>query len=233
MSPNFTDTAILGSRVVLICLLGVVAILARGRQRWSAVLPVLMLIAAALLGQRNLPFLGAGVAPFLAAALMRVYTPSEPDTPRLILIGSSTFLVFGIFFAAVTYGKNPYNLKPYPVAAVNWLQQNHEIGGSHRIAAPDYVGCYMIYKYGTNANVFIDDRYDMYPLQISQDSRSMLGLPTDLGLILERYDFDSVLYQRNTAVAQFLSIDPNWRQVWSDKNWIIFQPVPAASNVVD
>jgi hypothetical protein len=223
-SPNFGSAAIENGRVVLLSVFVAILVLARRCLKWSELLAVIMLFAAALLGLRNLSFLGAGMAPVLARTLASPEGVVDAGLRRILTFGVAAFVLCSALDLVATYQKSPYNFQGYPVAAVNWLDARNLIGPGHRIAAPDVVGCYLIYKYGAGANDFIDDRYDMYPVNVENDSLNLGRVTQQTRQVLDRYQFQALLFGSNSALSTYISADPAWHMVYQDKRWKIFEP---------
>ena len=83
------------------------------------------------------------------------------------------------------------------------------------------VGNYLEAKYGKAARVFMDDRYDMYPISVSSDFLALdEGPPRSLS-ILDRHRIDVVLWDRHKPLAALVSLDPHWRVVHRTKKWLV------------
>jgi hypothetical protein len=41
--------------------------------------------------------------------------------------------------------------------------------------------------------------------------------------VLDRYRIDTVLWEQDLALTQILRLSPQWREVFRDRDWIIFR----------
>jgi hypothetical protein len=138
---------------------------------------------------------------------------------------AAAFVLFG---ASVLFGPDgdALALDSYPTGAVTFLQNNALLASPHRMAHQDFVGNYLTLRYGDKARDFIDDRYDMFPVNVSNDYLSLLGGRLEALGILDRYKIDVVLWERNKPLATIVAHDNHWRQIYSKDGWVIYQRVP-------
>jgi hypothetical protein len=233
MSPNFRSNSFADGGLVLITLLIGLAVMFRSKPKWRDLLPSTVFIAVALMGLRNLPLLGVVLIPTLRTALTTVGQPASSH--KRLHISAEAGLVGGVLAAVVclvaagavwvNVRQSGLDLSSYPQAGVNWMQQQSLLGPGKHVYAPDWIGCYVIFQMHDQANVFIDDRYDMYPARVANDSLHLNYLDTNIQPILDRYEFDAVLLPRGARLAVYLSIRPDWTESWSDKQFEIFTPV--------
>ncbi|MDQ6928735.1 MAG: hypothetical protein M3159_08770, partial [Actinomycetota bacterium] len=199
---------------------------------------VIVFVAAALIAVRNLPVAAIVLAPCLGRALKRPETSASrtterhadpPSRVRLQRMATAVLVAaFVLFGAAVMFGpeRDALALDAYPQAAVTYLKSNALLGAPHRLAHEDFVGNYLTFRYSNKAHDFIDDRYDMFPLAVSNDYLALLGGRPDALAVLDRRKVDVVLWERNKPLATILANDPHWRQIYSKDNWVIYQRVP-------
>jgi len=90
------------------------------------------------------------------------------------------------------------------------------------VAAQDIVGCYLILRDGRDADVFVDDRFDMYPVRVSNDLESLLRGRRDSLAILDRYRIDAVLWDAQQPLATILDEHPDWRTAHTRDDWLVF-----------
>ena len=94
---------------------------------------------------------------------------------------------------------------------------------SHRVATSDRVGNYLEAKFGTQARAFMDDRYDMFPVSVIKDYRSLEeGGPDPLG-VLDKRHVDVVLWKRHEALPAALRASSAWKSVYQDDHWEVFR----------
>jgi hypothetical protein len=227
-SPDFQTAA---GTFTLVCLLGALLVLLRRGAPWRDVVPVVLFLGLGVVAQRNLPLAAIVVAPALGRALRPAGTTGPSGTgvgvaverPVLNLgIGAALALV-AVSMVTGVLSEPGLNLAGYPVAAVTYVQQTGLRAPQHRIAQQDVVGCYLDLRYGRAARVFIDDRYDMFPISVSTDYQHLLQ-GNEAGLrALDRRHIDVVLWERSQSLVAALRASGRWRQVFADKQWVVLQ----------
>lgn len=224
-SPNFHLQA---NRFALLFLMLAAVLLFRARLTWRDSVPAVVFMALSLYAVRNLPLLAIVIAPVLS----RIFRRPEGTAPRPAPTASqlrmnralgATIAAAFVLFGVAAANTPALNLRGYPVAAVNFLEKNDLLGGSHRLAHQDVVGNYLTLRYGRTVPVFIDDRVDMYPVQVSKDYVSLLrGRPGALDT-LDRYGIDVVLWDRQLPLIQILAVSGKWREDFRDHDWVVYR----------
>lgn len=220
--------------VMLVLLVGARAPLRRA-------VPGLVFLAAGLYASRNVAFAAVALTPALGLAVRsgRVLTASaqpeltqpeltQSDLPvshpsYLARIGLVVVCLAVVGSVARVSTQPALDFEDYPVAAINWMDGRGLLDEPHRVIAPDIVGCYRILRDGVTRKVFIDDRYDMYPVAVAQDSLSLLHMTGSPVTIADRYSADVVLWPVGKALAYYLEDNASFRRVWSDGEWIVYQ----------
>lgn len=223
-SPDFHS---LGGLVGLAALVVIVAAGFARRVDWRYALGVVGLIAATLFAARHMTMLAVAAVPFLAAVVGRGVAAKAParERAREARIAFATLVVVAVLGVGVTAGvfqRDGVDYSGYPVAAVDWLQANGYTNGDKRVASTDLAGCYMIWRYGGDVGVFIDDRVDMYPADVYGDFRHLIQLDEAPAPILDRYRVDAVLWSNKRPLANALPLDANWQQTYRDDDWTVF-----------
>ena len=215
-SPNFQDFTGLFSLVFLV--LGLV-ILLRARPAWRDVIPVVGFLALGLIAVRNLPMAAIVMAPAIGRALRPAPAASGPASleperrPPLNLAILGVLALAVLIFAASAVSGRSLDLSSYPVALTSRLDRAGLLQAPHRLAHQDLVGNYLALRDGRRARVFVDDRYDMYPVRSANDYAELLrGGPRSLS-ILKRYDVDVVLWDRDQPLVPLLRATGDWRQL--------------------
>ena len=215
--------------VTTVFLMATVVVLARRRPAWVHLLPVAVFFGLGLLALRNLAVLGVVLAPVLGAALRAepVGAPaSERDRPHINLYFAGVLMAATLLFALNASAGEKLRLDDYPVASARWLEREGFLDGpgGRRVAAQDIVGCYLVLRDGREADVFIDDRFDMYPVRVSNDLESLLRGRRDSVAILDRYRIDAVLWDAQQPLATILDGHPDWRTGHTDPDgdWVVF-----------
>lgn len=238
-SPDFHSLAggLLLAGVVLS-----VAALAAGKRQWRWVLPFTVFLAATLWSVRYAPLLAVVIAPCLRTALANTRAVREArddagaqgasDRFRLLsvaCVGLAACVAVLVVVRVVT--REPLNFHDYPVAAVNSLSPAQK----ERLALNEWAGCYRVLQEGREAKVFMDDRFDMYPEQVSRDALNLDRGQGSTAEILERYNFTAVVWEKDTPLGNYLRSQDQWRLVYEDKKWIGFVPagVEAWANALE
>jgi hypothetical protein len=226
-SPDFQATAGLWTLFFVVLAL---VILLRSRAVWRDVVPIVGFLALGLFAQRNLPLAAVVLAPALGRALRAAVPPTTAarerrrDSPVNAAFLAVIVLAMAVFTAGI-YRSDAVSLRNYPVAAVSFLQRTGLRDPGHRVAEQDVVGCYLDLRFGKRARTFVDDRYDMFPLRVSEDYASLLRGRPDSMRILERYRIDVVLWDRSLPLVTLLQASGKWRQVYRQHEWVVLQRV--------
>jgi hypothetical protein len=225
-SPNFQTAA--GEFTLVFLVIALLVFFRRGI-RWSDAIPIVGMLAASLIAQRNLPLAAVVMAPALgrALALERDRPRAERRDPGMVNMAFAVVLAlaFAIFTLGI-YRTAPLNLKSYPVAAIDYLERSGLRGPTHRIAEQDVVGCFFDLRFGVKARVFVDDRYDMFPLSVSDDYASLLkGNPESLP-VLDRWKVDVVLWDKSLPLVTTLKATGKWQETYAKGDWVVLHRTP-------
>jgi len=246
-SPDFSRA---GGHFALAALALALILLLRARIGWRDIVPVVGFLIAGLLAARNIGVLGVVLAPALGRALRRpdvdasVVAPADPppeeeeeepsppppaEAPApalgsrvrinraiLALIGAA-FLVF----TASIYDKPPLDLVGYPEEPMAFLDEEGLLAAPHRLATQDFIGNYLTLRWPA-VPVFVDDRFDMYPLSVSRDYEALLSGRGSSLEILDREKIDIVLWQPKLPLVPLLEAR-GWRQTYTSDDWVVLQ----------
>jgi len=237
-SPDFQSGQGLFT-LVLLC--AALLVLTRRRVGWADALPVVGFVALGLVSVRNI----APAAIVLAPALGRALRPSPwaaggtaagpaADRPALVsrtlerrlnLTIASGLVVVVAAFTADAQASGGLDLSTYPVRAVAWMDAQGLLERSHRVAEQDVVGDYLILRDGARGQVFIDDRFDMYPTAVSDDYDTLLHGGPSFAAVLHRYRVDTVLWSRSLPLVPDLEATGGWSVAYQDRSWAVLRPV--------
>lgn len=232
MSPDFQKVP---GRTALVFFAVALVLIARARLTWRDVVPVAAFLVAGLLAVRNLPVAAIVLAPVLGRILKRPDngTSRAPATRglaagarrnRLNVALALTLAVAFASFALSIRGQDPLSLDSYPLTTSDFLSEQGLLGPDHRLAALDFVGNFLELRYGKQTRVFIDDRVDMYPAQVSKDYRRLLNGHESWAEILSRHQVDVVLWDKELPLAAILRGDDGWRETGiDDGDWVVFR----------
>ena len=223
-SPDFSRG---GGYFTLAFLAVALLLLFRARLSWRDTVPVVAFTAASLLAARNLGPLAIVLAPALGRALRRSEQAPEgvsrsEGNPRMNRAVLATIAAAFVVFGALIFTTDPLDTIGYPVRSVTWLEEQQLLAEPHHVAHQDFVGNYIALRYGDKARVFIDDRFDMYPLAVSRDYDTLLAARAGLMDVIERRQVDVVLWQRKLPLVQVL-LASGWRETFSEEEYVVLQ----------
>ncbi|MFP5377842.1 MAG: hypothetical protein ACLGIO_13825 [Acidimicrobiia bacterium] len=214
-SPNFSrppNLALLG--MILLALL-----LCSRRRSFEDGLPAVVFGAAAAIAVRNAPLATIVLLPVLARGLSGLGTVRGEGRSGLTATGAAGVAAVGAVLVVTALQQPAYDLGKYPVRQVRWMEEQGLF--ERRVATEDFVGNYLIAEQGADAEVFFDDRFDMYPPPVIRDSIALLDGREGWQERLDRYGVDVVLWQRSRPLAGLLALDPGWEVVRRDKGWLV------------
>jgi len=139
------------------------------------------------------------------------------DRMIAVLVG-----VVAIVVVANALSTGALRLSDYPVEVITAGERIGAFAPGQLVATQDTVGCYLVLRRGRGARVFIDDRYDMYPLRLSLDYVALLRAAPGALAILDRRGVTGVLWERSLPLVAALH-DRGWREVAGDKRWVLLQ----------
>jgi hypothetical protein len=228
-----------GERAFLLFVVVAVLVLAR-RPSWRAALPLVVFVAAALVASRNQAPASIVLVPGVAWGMHGMGSlvgAERTAVARLLAVGAGAIAVFGLLVPVLAptadelddelSGAPHYQLAGYPVAAVSWMDQEGLLGSEHHLVSRDLVGNYLELLRGTDVAVFADDRFDMFPLDVTEDQNALINsTPSARGAplqILEHYDADVVVWDTQRPLAQTLLVSSDWRVSYQDEATTVFQ----------
>ena len=226
-SPDFHRA---GGIFALVFVALAIAVLARTRTGWRDLVPSVLFLALSLYAVRNLAVAAVVLAPVLGRAIRRpdsapagrgpAASPSDSRfrTNRLLL---ATILAAFVVFGASIFTTPGLDLDEYPTEAVTFLSREGLLAEPHRLAHQDFVGNYLVLRYGDRARVFIDDRYDMYPLEVTRAYEKLQKGGTEALDVLDSYRVDVVLWERTHPLIGRLEDRPGWREAFRKKDWVV------------
>ena len=216
-SPDFSTTP---ARLFLLLVVAAVVVLARRPDRRDALMTVLAL-GLGLMASRNLPVASIVLVPVVARGVGPVGSMRVDARSPILRLAMAAVALLGVLALSSTLQRPSYALSPYPIRALAWLEEQDVVGQRQAvIATRDYVGNLQTLLYGPDAGVFIDDRYDMYPTDLTEDYVSLLR-GAGWSDILDRRDVDIVLWDRGHQLAEVVEASPDWGVVFAEDRWIV------------
>jgi hypothetical protein len=184
-------------------------------------LVVVVFVAAALLGARNLTVAALVLLPGMAEATPAVGSLRSGTRSSLGAALSALGLAAAVLLGAARLGQGNYDFGGYPVDAIAYLEHEQVDLEQVRLATQDIVGNYLELLRGPGRAVFYDDRFDMFSRDVSQANLTLVRGGPSLRSELAELDVDLVLWDRGSGTAQRLVVDPSWRLLYSDEGWIV------------
>jgi hypothetical protein len=221
-SPDFRTAAGIAFAGWIAVFVGVLAF-ARTRPTRGDVLVSVSFLLLALWAQRNIALAPLVGIPVLARMLAPpAERPERPDHGRplnwvvLALIG----LVSAVY-AVQAAGRPGLELdRQYPVKALQAVRNQHLLG--HHLLTTDAWAGYVIYAYWPDQDVFIDDRYDMYPVRLMKEYDRLLRAEPDWRSILDRHGINVVVWDPKAPLSQLLAREPGWTRLYQDDRATVF-----------
>ncbi|MQY03850.1 hypothetical protein [Actinomadura macrotermitis] len=209
MPPNLRTPPGVLFAVWLVAFLAIM-FLARRRPTRADALVALVFLVLALWAQRNIALAPLVVLPIVA----RLSAVSElRDRGRVLNTALIAVLVLLGGRAGLSMLGGPgYELTTaYPTKAMRAVQENGLLG--RRLLTTDTWAAYVVHAYWPRQRVFIDDRYDMYPVGVTEDYLRLLDGAPDWQEILDRHRVEVVVWPRPAPLSRYLGAAPGWRRV--------------------
>lgn len=213
--PDFTAAP--NGVFTLLCLVGLVVIVATARPAWRDALPLAIFVGLGLIAQRNLPIAAVVAAPVLSRALTRPEAVDPDIRPRVHLAIAGALGALAAVFLAVAARQPAFDLTPFPVAAARLYDR------PARVATTDIGAGYLILREGTDANVFFDDRVDMYPLEVTRDYLRLLDGKSDALRVLDHRKVEVVVWEQKRPLNAQLAASGEWRRAGERDGWVVWR----------
>ena len=224
-APTF-DT--LGQRLFIVQVVVAVLLLVR-RPSYRVALPLVVFTAAALVGLRNISVASLVLAPGMAVCAAGLGSIDGARRSLGTAIAAVALVACSVLAVVSSASRDNFELESYPVEAVEWLDGEGLVGTEVRLVSRDFVGNYLEALKGEDVRVFMDDRYDMFPAEVAEDYVDLVnGL--DPGAVLDRYEAEVVLWDRETPFESWLEESDDWGIVHHDDDWVVAcrRPAPGA-----
>jgi hypothetical protein len=217
-SPSFDQ---LFSRVFLVQVAVAVLLLVR-RPSYRTAVPLVVFTAAALMGQRSIPVASLVLVPGMAAGLDGFGRLRGRERSAAFGVAGGALTVVAVVLAgSVLVRLPPLQLGGYPTDALAWLDQHDGLGTGRRTFAEDTTGNLLELWRGTDAAVFLDDRYDMFPLSVLRDYVALNDASGRWEAILAEHGVVNVVWPRQSPLAALIASSPRWRVRFQDGTHLV------------
>ncbi len=213
----------LGPQVLVGMALIALLLLVRHRS-FRSIVPAVLFVGLALTSARNVGPAGIVLLAAMAPALKGVgQDVGREPKPILGLVAVGVTLVAGL--AAVRSLQGPdTDLVGYPEEAVLWMEDHDLLTADSRVVSRDFAGNFLEAHSGTDVPVFIDDRYDMFPIDVVHDYTALNHGDDDWEQVLDRWDATAVLWDEGTDLYPLLEDSDRWEVVYRDPTWLVAVP---------
>lgn len=179
----------------------------RGSLRVGSLLAVIGLAVMGLSATRLLPIAAISLSAFAAVGVERLSGMPAPSRPLRVGMGAVGCVLLAL--ALVRTARAPHlDASPYPVEEVDWLEARGLVAQPEtRVLAPDFVGNYLEFRYGEQANAWVDDRPSV---ETFLDYEQLRELDPGWRATLEDSAADVVLWEADEPLAGELAEDPGW-----------------------
>lgn len=216
-APTFTGRDELAFLVALA--LAIVALHMGGN--WRRTLPMIVFVSAALISARNIHVAALVLLPGTAEGLRR-QAAGDFDSFRVPIAAIASVLAVVTLTSSVL--GDAFGDEPYPVAATEYLEAEGLDPTEATVVAMDYVGNYWEARYGHAAAVFVDDRVEVFPLDVLDDYEALAAGERRWEEALSRYAPDAVVWERDEPLAALLAADDDWVIVHEDEKFLVAVP---------
>ncbi|MEP6659910.1 MAG: hypothetical protein ABJD24_08345 [Acidimicrobiales bacterium] len=212
-----------GQRLFLLQV-AVAALLLARRRNWVLGVSMAVFVPLALLSARNINVASLVLLMAMAPSARTERGLSGEQTARAATLGTPILLCFGLLMTLVSTTKPAVDLSGYPMKAVTWIDAHTDIT-AERIATQDVIGNFLELVGNGHIPVFVDDRADMFPEAVFNDSIKLLDADRSWAEVLNRYHVTLVLWAATSPLAAVLEASPNWHVVYDDDDWIVAAPI--------
>jgi hypothetical protein len=196
-------------------------ILRRSELRWNEFLLLILGTTLALDHQRMATAFGILAAPTLSRLLSTSWAgysvrQDHPWANGIMMISAA--VIAGFAFPNRQYLDQQVD-QGNPVAAVEFIKENHLHG--HMLNAFDFGG-YLIWALPEQP-VFVDGRADVFEWSgVLGQFSDWASLESDPNALLDKYDVDFCLLERQSLMARVMPLVPGWKAIYSDNLSVIF-----------
>jgi hypothetical protein len=191
----------------------------------------------AVFSMRNIPLFAIITLPFLAGLIqeqMQGFNWLKKQNMFIQQIESQLkgmlwpiLLVMAVLFAYqknialdITREGNHFNSRVFPVEATDWLKTNPQQGNLFN----SFIwGGYILYETWPEQRVFIDGQTDFYGEALTREYEKIITLSPGWETIFVKYDVRWAMIETNSALANNLIEQQQWKILYRDETAVILQ----------
>jgi hypothetical protein len=143
------------------------------------------------------------------------------DRPEIARVVGVVGVAMALLLTVIRFDQQDLDLHRYPIDAFAYLEERGIDTREVHLAEPDLVGNAMGYIYGPQHRVFYDDRFDMFPQDVTDAEVALLQAEPSLREELDRFDIDLVVVSATSPSVQVLLGDGTWRAMYLDPRWTL------------
>jgi hypothetical protein len=217
-SPDFRQAH--GIALALFLVAFVVAV-ARGQGRPSRrdLLVAVPFLLLALWARRNIAVAPLVMLP-VAARAVRVPRPTADTHARFHRLVVVALALLAGLWGVTSLSEPAYDLRGYPVDALAHMESSQLLG--RRLLTDDVWAGLVIKDLWPRQSVFVDDRFDMYPVPLMRDFIALDAGADDALEILGRYDIEVVLWPAESPLTAQLAASPAWHLEYGDEHAVVY-----------
>jgi hypothetical protein len=230
LPPYFHDS---GTWPFLIMLTLTIFILAlkKGRLPFTHALLLSGWSAMALYSARNIPLFAIVVSPILSAMTAEVLSnvkgwqkietnilQTDQKLKGGLWIGVSILSLIVFLSMPAMQAYNTHDTSAFPVAAVDWLEENPPEGNVFNHFP---WGGYLLYRQWPDLLVFIDGQTDFYGEALTREYEQVITLDENWEQILEKYQVNWMLIPEGSILGDAVLKHTGWQILYQDDTAII------------
>ena len=182
-------------------------------------------LLAALWAQRNIAVVPLVTLPVAARAVASPSSARSDLSPgrlsRLNWAFGAVLVALAVTLAVQARNEANFDLDGYPVEAMEFVEEEGLLGS--RLLTTDRWAGYVILRFWPEQQVFMDDRFDMYPRSVFDDYTEIADVGSEWAETLERRDVDVVVWDADAPLAQVLRESGGWRLDFEDDDTVVFR----------
>lgn len=214
-----------------VTLVALVVSLGRTRATWRDLLVSVVFLLLGLWAIRNIAVAAIVAAPVIARAWRSDVPRPEAGQDRVAALVAGMLSLAGVFVVIGAARGDDYDLDHYSVAAFDHLAERGDLGAN--ILHSDADGGYLIWRWWPQQRVFMDDRFDMYPVALQEDYARLLNLDEGWQEVLDKYGVEIVVWRTDGRLVRGLELATGWCNTWHDEDVTVFRRCPPIHRATD